>query len=220
MVKKFRLLMKLKNKFNRLTPIRFIKKLKSVPIWLFKCDCGNEKEIRLYDVKNEKTKSCGCLSSEINRKRLTKHGVTCLPNKFYKLCFYKTIVGIFNRCYNTNYHEYENYGGKGIKVCDEWKQNPIRLHEWLIENNYKKGLQIDRYPDKNGDYSPENCRVVTPKKNSNNKNNNTLLTFNNTTQSVSLWADELNIKVNTLLSRLRLGWSIEKTLTYPVKTRK
>jgi hypothetical protein len=76
--------------------------------------------------------------------------------------------GIMTRCYNANHPRFHRYGGRGIKVCDEWLQNRASFREWAISNGYKKGLHIDRI-DNNGDYSPENCRVITPFENSLNR---------------------------------------------------
>lgn len=78
------------------------------------------------------------------------------------------------RCYNPNAHYYKNYGGRGISICDEWRNDPIAFIQWGEKHGYQKGLQIDRI-DNDGNYEPSNCRFVTPKENNNNKRNNILL---------------------------------------------
>jgi len=74
------------------------------------------------------------------------------------------------RCYNLKDKHYKDYGGRGIKVCEEWLNDSRKFIKWSLENGYKKELQIDRI-DNNGNYSPDNCRWVTPKENSRNKRN-------------------------------------------------
>lgn len=96
-----------------------------------------------------------------------------------------------SRCENKNRKKYKDYGGRGIKVCDEW-QEAINFVSWALQNGYKKGLQIDRI-NVNGDYEPNNCRWVTPKENARNRRNTKLLTVNGTTKCVSEWCEILPV---------------------------
>ena len=95
------------------------------------------------------------------------------------------------RCENPNRPNYKNYGGRGIKVCEEWHEasNFIR---WALNNGYKRGLQLHRI-DNDGDYCPENCRFVTPKENSRNRRNTKLLTVNGETKPVAEWCERLGL---------------------------
>lgn len=136
-----------------------------------------------------------------------KHGLV-------KHKLYYSWASMKTRCYNSNCVCYKDYGGRGIKVCDEWKNSFINFYNWSIKNGYLAGLQIDRI-DNNSHYEPNNCRWITPILNLNNKRNNHVLTFNNKTQTLSQWAIELNIPRSTLTSRLKHGWSTEETLTLP-----
>lgn len=81
---------------------------------------------------------------------------------------YKLWAGIKRRCYNPNEKNYNNYGGRGIKICDIWRENPSEFKKWCDKNGYKKGLIIDRV-DPDGDYSPDNCRFVNELESGRNK---------------------------------------------------
>lgn len=119
---------------------------------LFYCPkCKNNIETRYQH--GIKQKSCGC----------EKHGFSRTP-------IYKLWSSIKKRCYNVNEENYERYGGRNISMCDEWKNNFMSFKNWVDNNNYKKGLQIDR-KDNDGNYEPSNCRFITQLENSRNKRN-------------------------------------------------
>lgn len=115
------------------------------------------------------------------------------------------------RCYNLNDHKYSNYGGRGIEVCDEWRNNFQAFYDWSINNGYKEGLTIDRI-DVDGDYEPNNCRWVDQKTQQNNRRNNTRLTYNGKTQTISQWASELSVNKNTISTRHKRGYTDEECL--------
>lgn len=139
---------------------------------IYKCVCGNKFKTQTQGVKNKRTKSCGCLQKKItaenNKKTKTTHGL-------YNTKLYRLWNGIMQRCTNPNRIDYINYGGRGITVCDRWK-NPKNFVEDM-QSDYKQGLTIDRI-NPNGDYNPDNCRWTTKKVQSRNtrvlqKNNST-----------------------------------------------
>lgn len=129
---------------------------------LFRCSCGNEKIICFEHVRGGNIKSCGCLQTAgINGKILwTTHGLS-------KALLYKVYRGIKTRCYNPNADNYYNYGGRGITICDEWKNDFKAFYDWAINAGYEKGLEIDRI-NNDDNYDPGNCRWLTHKANCQN----------------------------------------------------
>lgn len=145
----------LKNKrFGRLTVVDYLGNNKyGKALWLCKCDCGNTKIIVGSSLTNNMTYSCGCYNREEARKRRTKHNLSY--NKLYKVW-----SGMKTRCYNKNFIYYCNYGGRGITICDEWKNDFLNFYNWSISNGYKDGLTIDRI-NNDGNYEPNNCKWST-----------------------------------------------------------
>ena len=137
-----------------------------VPYWLCRCRCGNEKRVLAYNLLRGHTRSCGCLRREQNSERFTTHGCAYEP-------WFHTYSGMMVRCGHWEggkESELRNYRDRGITVCEEWRNSPQAFGDWLIAHGWRKGLQIDRIDNSKG-YSPENCRVVTPKENTNNRRN-------------------------------------------------
>ena len=149
-------------RFGRLTVIEraYVDKDKFIR-WKCQCDCGQICYVRGYPMRQGTIRSCGCLEKE-NLKKLSQrhtHGYSKLP-------VYRVWKEMRKRCSNPNDKRYKRYGGRGIKVCDEW-QSAQAFVEWAFANGYKHGLTIDRI-DNDGDYCPTNCRWVTAKANSRN----------------------------------------------------
>lgn len=182
-------------KYNRLTIVdTFYKRKpngKNATHALCKCDCGNEKVILFYRVKTGVTKSCGCLSREITANRNRKHGMRYHPA-------YYTYNSMMARCYNEKSDAYHHYGGRGIKVCDEWKNDVHSFLKWCENNGFGKGYQLDRR-DNDGNYEPKNCRFVTPTVNLRNTRRNVII------NDVSLreYLDELGDKYDIGFPTLR-----------------
>lgn len=199
-------------KFGRLTVIKRVENNKFGQLqWLCKCECGNIKKIRGGHLKSGAIKSCGCLNKELTSKRTKTHGMR--NSRIYRIW-----IHIRNRCYYENYIQYNLYGGRGIKVCEEWKENFGSFYNWAINNGYSNDLTIDRI-DVNGDYEPSNCRWVTQKVQANNKRNNHYIEYKNETKTISQWEDVLKIPKGTISRRLYRGWSIERALNTPIERR-
>ena len=126
------------------------------------------------------------------------------PRKLYHI--WKSVKA---RCLY-NYGPYKYYGGRNIKICDEWLDF-YNFRDWALNSGYKEGLELDR-KDTNGNYSPENCKWSTDKEQANNRNNNIVITIDNVSHTLSEWADIYKINYSTLRMRLRAGWKIEDAL--------
>lgn len=123
--------------------------------------------------------------------------------------------GMRGRCLHRSYPNYKNYGAKGITICDSWG-NFEKFKEWALNNGYSEALTLDRINNKKG-YNPNNCRWVSIKTQENNRANNRNLFYNGLNMTVSEWAEYLGINTQTLFTRLKRGWSIERTLTTPIR---
>lgn len=126
---------------------------------------------------------------------------------------------MIQRCHNPNHHQYCSYGGRGITVCDEWRNDYSCFREWALKNGYAQGLTIDRI-DNNGGYSPQNCRWATYKEQNRNKRSNRNITLNGETKCLSEWAEFFGIGVPLATRRLNDGWAEEDAFTAPLYARK
>lgn len=106
-----------------------------------------------------------------------------------------------NRCNNPNNIAYDRYGGRGIKVCDEWNKSFPSFYEWAINNGFREDLSLDRI-DNNKGYSPENCRWATRFEQARNVRRNHMITYNGKTQCIGAWSEETGIRRDTLLYRI------------------
>lgn len=167
-----------------------------------KCHCGNVKAFNKARVKKLEARSCGCLP----RKQYEgKHGD-------YKTKIYKNYHSMKDRCYKETKDCYHNYGGRGIKMCDEWlgEDGYLNFKEWALNNGYKDGrnISLDRI-DVNGDYSPINCRYTDAKTQGRNKRDNWYEYYNGEKRLVIELCEELGFKYNTIAGRKHRGWSSE-----------
>lgn len=176
--------------------------------WVCQCDCGGQIIALGYSLRSGNTKSCKCLHNEGNN---TKH----------KLCYtriYNIWSGMKRRCTNTNDARYKDYGGRGITICKEWRDDFEEFYDWAMANGYGEELTIDRI-NNDGNYEPSNCRWVTRKEQNANQRSNRWITYNGETKTITEWARTLNINHSALTRRLQRGWSIEKTLTTKTQRR-
>lgn len=135
----------------------------------------------------------------------TVHGLS-------KTKLYRTWTAIKQRCYNIKCETYVHYGGRGIKMCNDWLDDFSVFYRWCVNNKWEEGLQIDRI-NNNGDYEPSNCRLVGYKENSRNKRSNINITINGVTKVLTDWCIEYNIKYAMVNKRLKRGWIIERALS-------
>ena len=176
-----------------------------------KCECGNIGFYKFTKLNQGETKSCGCLRKEVSRDRMTTHGKSGHLLKF-------VWQSVKQRCKNPNNKGYHNYGGRGIRICDEWDNSYEKFFDWCIANGWQEGLEIDRI-DNNGNYEPSNCRFVGRPINVRNKRDNRNLTAFGETKCMRDWSNDPRCKVSfpCLRSRIdRAGWTdIEAALTAP-----
>lgn len=116
-----------------------------------------------------------------------------------------------DRCYNRRCSNYKNYGGRGIKMCDEWLNDFMSFYNWAMSHGYIEGLTIDRI-DVNGNYEPNNCRWVDMKQQQRNRTDNRYFIINGETHCLSEWCEILGLKYRTVYSRLQRGWMIYDAL--------
>lgn len=187
-------------KFGRLTALYRLRNTKRKTYWLCVCDCGNFKEVRYDMLQNGHTRSCNCLYKKSN----AIHGM-------YNTRLYNTWKNIKSRCYYNKNISYKNYGMRGIKVCNEWKDNFQAFYELSMNNGYKENLEIDRI-DVNGSYEPDNCRWITHKEQQRNRRDTIKYTINGETHWLKEWCNIYGIKYNTVRSRLKRKLSILQAL--------
>lgn len=175
-------------RFGRLTVLRksddYLQKELSNIKWHCICDCGNEVDVRSFDLRRGRTKSCGCLHKDI----VSKHGE--LKNGTPKSRLYQIWIDMRSRCNNKNLKCYHNYGGRGIKICDEWNEFK-NFSDWSLINGYSDLLTIDRI-DVNGNYEPDNCRWVTKKEQENNRRNNICDCYNGEMMTMMQFSEKIN----------------------------
>lgn len=177
-------------------------------LWECKCDCGGTQVADPGRLRRGAVMSCGCLRSEA-AKRMVQGNVT---HGLSKSRVFRIWTGMKSRCDNPIQTGFENYGGRGIKVCKRWADS---FEDFLLDMGMPpdEKAQLDRI-DVNGNYEPMNCRWISPKENSRNKRTNAVIEFNGISRCITEWAEQLGITHQALRRRINdLGWSLEKALT-------
>lgn len=203
-------------KFNRLTIVSF-NGISSIGAYRYNCicDCGNKSIISISLLKNNHVKSCGCLQKEhstrIGKTINKKHGDTVGHVRSRIFVIWSNML---NRCNNIKSNNYKYYGERGIIVYPGWSDYTI-FKTWALENGYSDDLTLDRI-NSDGNYEPGNCRWATRTEQANNRGKTIFLDFNGEKLPLADWSRRLGIAIGTIHSRLRRGWTIEKTLSKPI----
>ena len=188
-------------RFGRLTVVAETQSRKGRAMWICRCDCGQLTTVYGVNLRNGNTRSCGCLHKEslesVTKDINTKHGMC--GSRIYRIWLHMK-----ERCTNPNCKSYANYGGRGVKVCNEWSSNFQKFYDWSLMNGYEEHLTIERI-DVNGNYEPSNCRWATMKEQANNKRNTVFITHNEITLPITEWAKVVGINYRTLKTRYSSG---------------
>lgn len=195
-------------RFGRLVVVERAESKGKRTMWKCLCDCGNTKVVEAGNLKTGHTTSCGCVWQEVvpetNRNINRRHGMS-------QTKLHKAWANMRYRCFNPRCKYYDNYGGRGITICDEWNEFESFM-EWSLNNGFADGMSLDRI-DVNGNYEPGNCRWVSWEVQENNKRNNSYLTLNGQTHTISEWSRITGLKDSTIRERIKRGWTVEDALT-------
>lgn len=170
--------------------------------WKCVCECGNETVKSQQSLLFGKTKSCGCLRSELSAVRKTKHGYS--KNHY----LYSTWVSMRDRCNNPNNSSYFRYGGRGISVCKRWDDFKAFIDDM---GDRPDGCSLDRIDNSKG-YSKDNCKWSSMSEQCNNKRGNVLIDIDGEVRTATQWERMLGLKSGTVTLRIRRGWAREKAL--------
>jgi hypothetical protein len=194
--------------FHRWTVLEYAGKVGPLTAWRCRCECGVERVVQTGNLNAGVSRSCGCLRDEETRVRETTHGMIHTPE-------YQTWQAMRSRCGNPNNHCYSQYGGRGIRVCQEW-QDSFEAFFAHVGKKPSAAHTIERI-NNDGHYEPGNVKWATAAEQSLNKRTNRLVCFRGETLPLAEWSRRLGIKYHTLCTRFRLGWTVEAAFTVPLQ---
>lgn len=194
------------SRFGILAVVRFAGTAKSHRTWECLCDCGNTRVFRTVDLLTGRCRSCGCKGH--NRKHRRTHTPEYIAWRHIK-----------DRCFNTAAPNYDDYGGRGIGMCVEWRESFEAFFAYVGERPSAKH-SIDRFPNNNGNYEPGNVRWATQAAQNRNTRRNVFIEYGGIRLTITDWGKRLGILDVTLRTRIR-KWGVERAFTTPivVKTR-
>lgn len=178
-------------------------------LWFCRCNCGKACVIRGRNLRSGNSVSCGCYNRESTPRRARTHGLRHTPE-------YEAWANMKTRCYNSRRRSYARYGGRGIRVCERWLHS---FENFLADMGRKPGPEysLDRYPNNDGNYEPENCRWATLAEQLSNTRRNHRVTFNGETLTITEWEQKYRFPNGVIKWRLLHGWSIEEALSSGVR---
>ena len=191
-------------KYGKLKVIEEAERKNKRIMWKCLCDCGNVTVVSSNNLKYGHTQSCGCYQRKRTKEGHIKHGGT------YTRLF--TIYqGMKRRCYSEKEPNYRKYGGRGIKICEQWLGDNgfENFRKWAFENGYNDNLTIDRI-DFNGNYEPSNCRWGDFVQQANNRRSNRVVEYKNQRKTIAEWSRETGIPAYNISYRLRKNKPLEE----------
>lgn len=195
-------------RFERLTAIAAAQHTGRRGYWVCRCDCGNETIVRGDHLRTGRTRSCGCLHSELAKQRLLDRGSIHVTHGASDTRAYQVWLGMRQRCNNPNSRFFSYYGGRGIRVCERW----TAFENFLADMGQPgPGETLDRV-DNNGDYEPGNCRWASRREQQNNRRVNRLVTMKGEQHTIAEWARIVGIHYNTMAQRIDAGMSVDEVL--------
>ena len=170
-------------------------------LWQYRCCCGNLFLSPTWEVNKGKTRSCGCIKKQ-HLKSLSTHNLS-------KSSTYFCWQSMKQRCYNPNTPNYSNYGGRGITVCDRWKNS---FENFLCDMGERpEGMEIDRI-NNNGDYQLDNCRWVSKETNNRNRRSTVIIEYQGVEYTQAELCRKFNISPDTFRYRIKRGKTVEEAL--------
>ena len=198
------------NKFTRLEVVGLSpKKSGRKSYWVCLCECGNQKVVRADSLKSGMVRSCGCLKREQDKMNLTKNH----RHKESKSRLHNIWLGIKKRCNDMND---DRYGGRGIRVCEDWMKSYESFRDWALNNGYSDNLTIERVDNDKG-YYPENCSWIPQSEQAKNRRSTVWVEWDGKRKSIKQWSDYLGINYGTLHSRYYRSKMKPPELFEPVK---
>lgn len=197
-------------KFGRLTVLKQVGNASGgSPLWLCQCECGNQHEVRSGNLRNGGTRSCGCLHRETRGDTHRTHSMSGTPG-------HKTWMAMRGKCLDHNSVGYKSYGARGIGICDRWRDDAATFIEDISPIPKGKCFVLK---DTDRDFEPGNVEWIDRIELAARRKNTRLVTWRGETHPLSAWPRhlEIDIAVNTLWNRIRVGWSIDRAFTIPVR---
>lgn len=194
-------------KFGRLTVIEYAYTDRhGHSAWRCECECGNELIVKGIHLKSGHTSSCRCLRDESARDRCMTHGKA-------KTRIHRTWINMKNRCNNPRTRCYEYYGGRGIRVFDDWNNSFESFYDYVskLPHFNEDGYSLDRI-NNDGNYEPDNVRWATRSEQMNNQRGNVTITFNGETRTLKEWSKMTGVKYSTIRSRYYANRTPEEIL--------
>lgn len=186
------------------------------PRWQCICDCGKTTLVHGVSLRAEKTQSCGCYIGEAASIRNARHGDARSKNPTPE---YRLWAAMISRCHSSNNKDYSRYGGRGIKVCDEWRED-FSTFLVYVGRRPSSSRSLDRYPNNDGNYEPGNVRWATTQQQGANKRNTLYVELNGESVRLVDAARTNHIPYNHAWRRhIKYGWPIEQALGLSARQR-